>query len=263
MKNFQEQKATLMILAIVLVFILLITIPVLLNNNEKEDKEDFPSYTKIDIKSDGTSLNNYDEVKNKLENDYNFKKEVLINDYDYENYTSIDIQNLLWNYIFSYELNNTKYLSSISDTKFCLREQYVIDSFNELYNIDISNDLNLLPGYYKYVTKDKRKYCFNYQNVSKEYNNDTKLGIDSINVNDDIVTINVYLYEYYIMNTASELSNVSELERYISMSDFNNASKVVTDYLSGKVTHKQLKFKINNSAKFYKYQILSSKKLDY
>ncbi len=259
MNNYEQNKATLIVLAAISFILIIIIVPIILNNNKKEDKENFPTYKNIEVNNKN---NNNNEVKKQLEKDYNFRKEVLIDDFDYENYTSLDVQNVLWNYIFSYELSNTKYLSSISENKFCLRNQYVIDSFKELYNIDISKDLDLLPGYYKYVTNDKRRYCFNYKNVSLEYNNDIRIGIDNISIDDDIITARLYLYEYYIMNTSSELSNVNTLENYIDNGNYSAASNVVKDYLAGKITHKELKFKINNNAKFYKYQILSSKKLD-
>ena len=258
MNDYNQKKATFVILGTIVVVILILVIPSLIFNSEKEEKKNFPNHTNIDIKN----TSDFSQIKRELENDYNFRKEVLITDYNYENYTSIDIQNLLWNYIFSYELNNTRYLSSISDTKFCMREQYVIDSFKELYNVDITKDLNKLPGYYKYVTKKSRRYCFNFKNVSLEYNNDIRIGIKNLDIKDDIVTADMYLYEFYIMNTDSEMMSVNSLDGYIASSNYSQASDIVISNLAGKVTHKEIKFKINNKADFYKYQILSSKNVD-
>ena len=65
------------------------------------------------------------------------------------------------------------------------------------------------------------------------------------------------------MLTSQERLMVSNLESYINTSNFDEAKKIVINNLNGKVTHKQLQFKINNNGKMFKYQILNSKNLDY
>ena len=54
-----------------------------------------------------------------------------------------------------------------------------------------------------------------------------------------------------------------ELDLAIRASNAPNAISIVENNLSGKSTHKQIQFKINNSGKFFKYQILNSKNLEY
>ena len=251
-----ELRKNKIILVVIATIVVLVTIVPSFIPNKKEDKKNFPTYTNVE------NTNNLDSLKKQLEQDYNFRKEMLINDYDYDVYTSIDIQNMLWNFIFSYEINNTKYLSSKSDTKYCMRESYVIDGFKELYNVDISKDLHLLPGYYKYVTFNNRKYCFNYKNVSLEYNNSIRVGINNLTKKDDVYYADIYLYEYYILNSDAEISNEKTLERYIESSNYNEAKNLVNNYLAGRVTHKNVNFKIDNRAKFFKYKVLYAKNID-
>ena len=77
------------------------------------------------------------------------------------------------------------------------------------------------------------------------------------------ITTDIYVYEYYTNGLENEISNINILKSYIENDNYSSASNVVTNYLNGKVTHKQLKLKVNNNGKFFKYKILSSKILDY
>jgi hypothetical protein len=144
-----------------------------------------------------------------------------------------------------------------------MRSRYVINSFEELYGVKIAEDINYLDGYYQYVKSKSNNYCFNFGNVAKDYNNDIKILVDGISVKDGIVTANIYLFEYYITDTPKELEYVEELKLAIRSSNYLGSTNIVKDKLNGKVSHKQLQFKINNGGKFFKYQILNSKKLDY
>ena len=91
-------------------------------------------------------------------------------------------------------------------------------------------------------------------------NNECLIGISA---KDNIVTANVYVFEYYTTDTPKELSSVEELRLAIRSSNALGAINIVKGSLNGKATHKQLQFIINNGGKFFKYQILNSKKLDY
>lgn len=260
-------KAISIIFGIVVLFFLIILI-VANSQNKKEDKTNFPDYDNLNIKEsdvkDKTS-ESYSAIKERLESDYYFGKAALISNYNYKNYTSADLQQMVWNYIFAYELNNKKYLSSIDYTEgiFCMRSRYVIDSFEELYGVKITKDIDYLDGYYEYVKSKGNKYCFNFGNVARDYNNEIKILVDGISVKDGIVTANIYLFEYYTTETEKELQSIEELRMAIKSSNSLGATNIVKNSLNGKVTHKQLQFKINNSGKFFKYQILNSKNLSY
>ena len=172
---------------------------------------------------------------------------------------------MLWNYIFAFELNNKKYLSSIDydSGEFCMRSRYVVNSFEELYGVNISEDIVYLDGYYEYAKSKNNRFCFNFGNVARDYNNEIKILVDGISAKDNIVTANVYVFEYYTTDTPKELSSVEELRLAIRSSNALGAVNIVKGSLNGKATHKQLQFIINNGGKFFKYQILNSKKLDY
>jgi hypothetical protein len=144
-----------------------------------------------------------------------------------------------------------------------MRSRYVIDSFEELYGVNITKDIDYLDGYYEYVKSRNNRYCFNFGNVAKDYNNEIKVLVDGISVKDDVVTTNIYLFEYYTSETALELQYVENLKLAIKSSNSIEATNIVKNKLNGKVTHKQLEFKINNGGKFFKYQILNSKNLSY
>jgi hypothetical protein len=172
---------------------------------------------------------------------------------------------MVWNYIFAYELNNKKYLSNVDagEGTFCMRSRYVIDSFEELYGVKITKDIDYLDGYYEYVKSRKNLYCFNYGNVARDYSNDIRVLVEELSEEKNVITANIYLYEYYTTDTELEISLVNELEKAIKKSNSIKANEIVKEQLNGKVTHKQLQFKINNSGDFFKYQILNSKNLSY
>ncbi len=262
-----EKKATFIILGTITIILLIIIIPIVIITKEQENKKNFPEYKNIDITAKNIKNQNsesYKEIKKSLESDYYFSKETIITNYDYEN-TNKNIKDMIWNFIFSYELQNTKYMTSNNKTDgvFCLSKKNTISAFKELYNIDITNELDLLPGYHEYVYKKNGNYCFIYKNVGNDYDNEIKIAIEDMSMKDNTVTANIYVYEYYTNGLDNEKSNINILERYIENNNYSSANNVVINYLNGKVTHKQLKFKINNNGKFFKYKILSSKILEY
>ena len=260
-------KAGLIVLAAsVLIFLLMLLVVSL--SNRKNDKENFPDYDDLKIKQrdvEDKNSESYAEIKERLESDNYFARASLISNYNYKTYTSADLQKMVWHYIFAFELKNKKYLSSIDYNQglFCMRSRYIVDSFEELYGVKIAKDLDYLDGYYEYVKSKGNLYCFNFGNVARDYNNEIKIMVDGLSVKDGIITANLYLFEYYTNDTIKELDGVEELKYNIKSSDYNKATDIVKNKLNGKVTHKQIQFKIKNNGKFFKYQILNSKNLDY
>ncbi len=266
--HFKDSKITFIILGTVFGLLMLITIPIIISSNNKLDEESFPEYKKIEITEESVkdvSSESYKEIKEQLENDTYFAREAMISNYNSTTYTSADLEKMLWNFIFSYSLKNRKYMSSFDENSgtFCMRTKYVIDAFKELFNANITTDIDYLSGYDGYVYVRGKKYCFDYEHVAKDYNNDILVGIDGISVRDNVVTTNLYLYEYYTTFAPDELSYITALKNSIYNSNYNNANNIVINNLNGKVTHKQLQFKILNNGKHFKYQILVSKMLDY
>ncbi|MBR4178930.1 MAG: hypothetical protein IKR57_06255 [Bacilli bacterium] len=270
MENFFEKnKAKFTIFGIIIILLIIIIVPTIIISNNKEREEYFPTYEKLEVKKSDfvdKKNENYIKVKKQLEADYLFSREAIISNYYYKNYTSADLKNMLWNFIFSYELSNTKDLSSIDYTSgyFCMRSHYVIDAFQELYNVKITQDIDLLPGFYEYVYKKGDKYCFNFANVGKDYDNQIKVAVEDLDIDDDkTIKANIYVYEYYTSDTDSEKAYISNLITDISNSDYTLANNIVLNNLKGKVTHKQLSFRVHNNGNFFKYQILQSKNLSY
>jgi len=260
-------KAFMIIIGIA-VFLFLLFVLIINIGDAREDKTNFPEYNNLKIKEKDvidTSSESYKKIKERLENDYLFGKEALISNYNYKNYTSADLKQMVWNYIFAFELNNKKYLSSIeNDTGlFCMRSRYVVEGFQELYGVKIITDIDYLDGYYEYVVSRNNRYCFNFGNVARDYNNEIKVLVDAISAKDGIVTTNLYVFEYYTTDTVGERFVVGKLTNAIKSSKVDEAINIVKNELNGTVTHKQLQFVINNGGKFFKYQILNSKKLDY
>ncbi len=264
----EEKRANFIILGILTIILLIVIIPLIIINNREENKKNFPEYKDIDISEKDVKDPNsesYKEIRKELESDYYFSKEALITDYDSEKYNGSNIQNMLWNFIFSYELENTKYMASNNKKEgtFCLSKNNTIEAFKELYDVDIKNELNILLGYYEYVYKKGNDYCFIYKNVANDYDNEITIAVERMAMIGTTVTTDIYVYEYYTNGLENEISNVNILKRYIENNNYSSASNVVTNYLNGKVTHKQLKLKVNNKGKFFKYKILSSKILEY
>ena len=262
-----KTKATIVIVGVVVLFIILVVV-LAKSSSRKDDKANFPSYDSLSIKEkdvSNKSSETYAQIKKRLENDYYFGKEALISNYNYKFYNSASLQQMVWNYIYSFELNNRKHLSTFDEKNenFCMRSKYVIDSFEELYGVKIAKDIDYLDGYYEYVKSKGNTYCFNYGNVSRDYNNEVKILIDGISEEDGIITANLYVFEYYTTDTSRELQYIEELKTAINNSNAVSAMKIVNESLNGKYTHKQLQFKINNDGKFFKYQILNSKNLEY
>ncbi len=266
MQNLEEKKATLIILSIIIVIVTIITIPVAIISKKAEDKNNFPNYNEIDITEKKLeNENTYATIKDQLENDYYFKKILLLKDYDYEKYSGINIEDMLWNFIYAYEIKNTKYFTYYSKNNgvFCLSKKNILEAFKELYNVNIENELNLLPGYFDYVYESGSNYCFLFNKVSQENDNEVKVSVERLAMIGEVVTTDVYVYEFYTTNTDEEISYMNSLDNYIKNDNYEEAKNIVNNNLAGSVTHKQLQLKINNNGKFFKYQILSSKILDY
>lgn len=266
MKGFKEAKASLKIVIFFLLLISIIIIPVVVNNIKIQNKENFPKYNDIDITENKLSnTNDYNNIRHQLEKDQYFAKASTMMEFSSEKYSSAILRELLWHFIFNYEVSNDDHFF-YTDSKrgvYCLSEKNLIKGFNELYNIDITDDLYLLLGYYQYTFTKSKGYCLYFNHVAEEYDNDIRVAVERIAMYGTTLTADVYVYEYFNSYSEKDKMCVKNLETCINNKDYSTASDIVKLNLKGTVTHKQLKFKMNSSGKFFKYKILSSKKLEY
>jgi len=266
-QNLQEKIVTLKILGIVFGILAIIIIPLLIINNKKQNENNFPSYEEIDISNSIFNKDdNYDSVRDQLENDYYFAKSALMfTGYDHEKYSSIMLQDMVWHYMFNYELANDDYFTTFNKKNAlgCLSKNSVINGFKELYNVDITEDIDYIKGYYKYVYQKGSDYCFYFQNVNDSYDNDILIAVDRMSIMGTTITADVYLYEFYTSGLTKEENSKLKVKTAIENKNYDEASNIVNNELYGNVTHKQLQFQINKKGKFFKYKILKSILLNY
>ena len=263
MVDYDSRRVTIKMLAVISVIMFSIVVIVVLTRDDS-NLGDFSSNNNIRITEDdltNTNSEKYTTTRRELERDFNLKKELIISDFKSNKFEGRDLQNILWNFIFSFDLNNQKYISNLTGDYFCLTRSGVNEAFNELYGIDIKDYLDTIQGYKNYVSMDRSKFCFNYKNISNEYNNEIKLGISTIKLNGTVLIANVYVFEYYTLHTEAENNSIKVLENYINSKNYTEAANVVRNNLFGKVTLKQVEFKVNKRAKYFKYQILSTKNI--
>ena len=273
----EQRRVNLLVFGGLGVILLLIILALALTS--RNDEENFPQYEKFDINEKEIN-SNYEDTRDRLQRDVYFANEVLIGEFDNEeymklvndknyklaDYTGASFRELLWHFIHSFEINNTEYMSSINrkESIFCLKRRYAEEAFDELYGVDVSSQLKYLSGYIDYGSiNDSGSYCFNYGQILKEYDNEVKIGVERIAVVGNKITTDIYVYEYNNNKADDKIIAVKNLEAYIKNKEYDSANKIVTDYLHGKITHKQVKLKLNSKGKFFKYQILKVKILDY
>jgi hypothetical protein len=261
----EEKKATIKILLILVIITMIIIIPFIIIHNKNYKDENFPEHENIDItKGKLKNEEEYEIIRKQLENDYYFRKMTIMMDYDYKYYMTEDLEDMVWHFIFNYNYNNTDYYTHIDNKNSirCLSKKFFINAFKELYNIDIEPDLYLLKGYYKYIYEKAYGYCLDFGNVAKDYDNDIKISINKLEASGSTIIADLYVYEYYAVDTSSENENINELENAIANKNHVGAKNIIQNKLYGKISHKEIQFKINKRGKFFKYTILYVDNLD-
>ena len=99
--------------------------------------------------------------------------------------------------------------------------------------------------------------------IADEFNKNITIGVERMAMSSMGVTADIYIYLYDTSGTSTEKMNINNLKDAIKNKNYNLASTITKDYLGGSVTHKQLQFMINSKGKQFKYQVLTSKILDY
>lgn len=264
-KKLDNKKPLLIILGSAFVLILLIIVPFVLTGerNENKGKNAFPSYESIKISEDTfTDAEKYNDLKEKLSNDYLFGKILFVDDYDSSKVSQNDIANLATKYVTAYELLNTKYLAITNKKKqyFCMTEKNLVTSFKELYNMDITPYLSDLSYYHKYFFK-KKNYCVYYKPAISDGAYSKHYYINKLEYNDSIITADIYTYLFSPV-TEGRTENQNALKAAFENKNFARVKELIKNEVDGEYSRKTVRFKINNDGKFFKYQIISIKTID-
>lgn len=259
-----DQKATLKILLFLALICTIIIVPFIIFSELNFKDEDFPEYQNIIINENRLEDEvEYKNIKHQLQNDYYFTKLGIMIDYNSENFDPYYLEELVWHFIFNYEIDNTKYFSKIDKDEniYCMKKNRFKEAFEELYNVDITEHEKVLKGFYKYLYVKADSYCFDVGNVSKEYDNDIKIGIERLAMVGTSVIADINVYEYY--TSSSNNQYVKSLQNAIDIGNYTGANNIIKEDLHGTVQKKQIKFKINRHGDYFKYTVLSMKKIDY
>lgn len=266
-----------------LFFVLLlaaIIIPLIIIGGKKSHEKNFPGSKDIKINEKTISTNeSVSKIKYELNTDDYFKKFVMAGDYNYANirettnayglkYTFIPdgyLSEMIRNLSYNYQLSNTRYLTKIDKEKtiFCMSKKRAKQAFEELYYTETGmyDFMDYVPGYIDYVSKLGSSYCFNYGNVITD--NDVLIGVNNVSVSDkDIITTEVYIYEYYSMGSEVEKMYSNKASELVNSGDYYGARNIVLNNLNGFVKHKKIVFRINDNPKFFEYQLLYSAEID-
>ena len=139
MKEFiNKNKPLIIILGSAVFLILIIIVPLILfgEKNQKSKDKNFPNYEEIKI-NDKTfeKEENKVNIEDTLRKDTRFQRTMMIDDYDSSSVSKKDLEKMVENYVFTFEMSNTKYLALHDRNKgvSCMKEEYFVESFKELY----------------------------------------------------------------------------------------------------------------------------------
>ena len=106
----------------------------------------------------------------------------------------------------------------------------------------------------------KKNYCFYYPVVEPKI---IYLKFNDINYNNEIIDATIDTYLYMPSFDSMEFSKIENnfIESF-NAEKYSKAKNILINELYGEYKRKNIKFKINNNGKFFKYQIISIKTLD-
>ena len=89
------------------------------------------------------------------------------------------------------------------------------------------------------------------------------LKFNDINYNNEIIDATIDTYLYMPSFDSMEFSKIENnfIESF-NAEEYSKAKNILINELYGEYKRKNIKFKINNNGKFFKYQIISIKTLD-
>ena len=261
----KERMFQFTIIGCLLIIVACITIPLILSDKQERIENSFEENSTIikirkrDLVS--TTTKKYKDIKTQLENDYYFRKVATMPSMEVASLPTSYTQTLLEQYMYNFSTSNKSFFTyyDTEEKIYCISKQRLIDGYKELYNLGkVDAYIEYLPGYYEYVRIENNSYCFllNNKNVPKE---SALVGIEKLGYSDgNSILANMYVYTYRYTGTQTQKKYITDVQGYIEADRFSDASKVVTNKLKGTVTHKQLKFIVNENPKYFKYKVIKS-----
>ncbi len=203
---------------------------------------------------------NSEKIKNKIMTDEQFIKLLTIDEYNgnIEKNLVMLIESMLIRIDLSkFEIkdnNEKKELKfGIADYKMNINEFYSV--FNDYYDYDLKN-LNLSKNeeLNNFMLVIQNEVIFTLEHLGVN-DNLVYLGVENLNINSNIISGNIYVYEVYTNDSATEKELKKELEENLKNDNFEDRALIEKYNLT--VTKKKIEFKENSKGKHIKYQLLS------
>ena len=214
---------------------------------EKEKNESFKFYNYY-------SLSNGNVSKADLVDDT-----YLINFLSLNNYSSFNENNLnelMLYYIKNITKNKSEDVKVLNDSssKFSLSKKAFIKSMEELFGVDVTNIYNKFSTL-DFIGSSENIVVFDddtYSNEDESY----LLGVKSITVDNDIITLNGYLYSFEVDSEDIEKDIKNSLVNSVNSGDFSGVNNIIENYY-GYVEEKIVRFRELKDGDFFKYQLVS------
>lgn len=203
---------------------------------------------------------NSEKIKNKIMTDEQFIKLLTIDEYNgnIEKNLVMLIESMLIRIDLSkFEIkdnNEKKELKfGIADYKMNINEFYSV--FNDYYDYDLKK-LNLSKNeeLNNFMLVIQNEVIFTLEHLGVN-DNLVYLGVENLNINSNIISGNIYVYEVYTNDSATEKELKKELEENLKNDNFEDRALIEKYNLT--VTKKKIEFKENSKGKHIKYQLLS------
>lgn len=206
----------------------------------------------------------------KFYNEYNFNENSVIktdlvddtylsNLLSLDSYISFDENNLerLMKYYVKNITKNTAEDIRVSDDSlsFNLSKQAFIKSMKELFGIDASDIYNKLNSVY-FITANTNRIYFDIDYTMTNNDNEYLLGVKSISKNEDIITIDTYVYSFVVDNKDMEDNLKSSIINSVNTNDFTRINNLIENNY-GTYSEKIIRFKQVLDGDYFKYQIVS------
>jgi len=215
-------------------------------NSEKLKKENFKFY------------NNYNFVENNVLKSDLVDDAYILNLLSMDNYNEFDEYNLEELMVY-YVKNITKNTSediklSKNSLSFNLSKDAFIKSMKELFNVDVSDIYNNF-GVVSFIEVTSDRIYFNIRNSLISSDNGYLLGIKSIYTENEITTIDTYIYTFMVDSEDAEKNLKNKVVEGINMNNFTEINKLMESY--GTYKEKVISFRQIPNGDFFKYQIIS------
>ena len=124
----------------------------------------------------------------------------------------------------------------------------------ELFNVDVSDIYNNF-GVVSFIEVTSDRIYFNIRNSLISSDNGYLLGIKSIYTENEITTIDTYIYTFMVDSEDAEKNLKNKVVEGINMNNFIEINKLMESY--GTYKEKIISFRQIPNGDFFKYQIIS------